>query len=55
MAPSTTNVNSPASHALFSGGVHAVNVGVAEFGEAPGAHGATITQLDTLLPRGLSS
>ena len=32
--------------ALFPGGIRALNVGVAEFGEAPRAHGATVVQLD---------
>jgi hypothetical protein len=38
--------------ALFPGGVHALNVGVAEFAQAPRAHGATVTELDWRPPAG---
>jgi hypothetical protein len=38
--------------ALFPGGIRALNVGVAEFGEAPRAQGATVVQLDWRPPAG---
>ena len=38
--------------ALFPGGLHAVNVGVAEFSVAPRAHGATVVPLDWRPPAG---
>jgi hypothetical protein len=38
--------------ALFPGGVHALNVGVAEFAVSPRAHGATVVELDWRPPAG---
>ncbi len=37
---------------LFPGGVHALNVGVAEFALSPRAHGATVVELDWRPPAG---
>ena len=38
--------------ALFSGGIHGLNVGVAEFAHSPRAHGATVVELDWKPPAG---
>jgi hypothetical protein len=38
--------------ALLSGGIRAINVGVAEFADAPRAHGATVVPLDWRPPAG---
>ena len=38
--------------ALFSGGIHALNVGVAEFARSPRANGATVLELDWRPPAG---
>src|SRR6266851_2472986 len=37
---------------IFPGGIHALNVGIAEFAHSPRAHGASVLQLDWRPPAG---